>query len=545
MEDHRTPFVPFLIVLTFAVSSLIPMPAAGAQSSPANRLEISHTPLECVTTQVPPTVDAAVTPGPDLAIGKVYFRAVQAGPDYYYVVLKGVPNELEGVLPRPEPETKEIDYYVAAASKENLSTRTPAYFPKVTEENQCKRRKAAAAVLPSGAGLTVGLTKAGQSPYPVGFNKADIAKVILVDGTVVSAAEAAGTGAGAAAGAAAGTAAAVSAGGGTAGVILGAGAAVAAGAGIGIAVSRSNSTPTPTPTVTPTSTPTPTRTPTATPTATPSPTNTPTQTPTRTPTPTVTPTVTPTSTPTRTPTATPTRTPTPTETPTPTRTPTLTATPTRTPTRTATLTPTPTATPPPTPTPRATFTPSPTPTPTFIIGIRSGGSEKALAPPTSSASTSGLIRAMTPTPTPTRTPTWPPTRTPVRTPTSTPVLSPLVFKATWGSSLGCRDIDLYVRDPGEATTSRFTPSTPRGRLDHSANDGCTNCQAAPYEQVSFDKPWKGTYTVWIQDGGCKPLNCPEGSLPVQLQVFKNGLLVSSNTVYLSCSSASSTFTYSY
>jgi hypothetical protein len=120
-----------------------------------------------------------------------------------------------------------------------------------------------------------------------------------------------------------------------------------------------------------------------------------------------------------------------------------------------------------------------------------------------------------------------------------------VFKATWGTSLGCRDIDLYVRDPNEATTSRFSAITPHGRLDRSSNDGCTNCQAAPYEQISFTSPLKGTYTYWVQDGGCAPLNCPGGALPVQLEVFKAGRVVSSNTVYMSCSSASSSFTYSY
>ena len=201
MRNRNWQLIPLLTLVTFGISSLVPLPAVAAQASAASRLQISHTPLECVTTQEPPRVDAAVAPAPDLAIGKVYFRAAQAGPDYYYVVLKGLPKELEGVLPRPEPQTKAIDYYVEAANKERLSSRTPAYFPKVTEENQCKRRRAAAVVPPSGAGLTIGLTRTGQSPYPVGFNKADIAKVILVSGAVVSAAEAAGSGA--AAGAAA------------------------------------------------------------------------------------------------------------------------------------------------------------------------------------------------------------------------------------------------------------------------------------------------------------------------------------------------------
>jgi hypothetical protein len=329
MRDRNRQLIPLLTLATFAISSLVPLPALAAQTPASSRLEISHTPLECVTTQVPPTVEAAVAPAPDLAIGKVYFRAVQAGPDYYYVVLKGVPKELEGVLPRPEPETKAIDYYVEAANKERLSSRTPAYFPKVTEEKQCKRRRAAVVVPAAGLGLTIGLTREGQSPYPVGFNKKDIAKVILVSGAIVSAAEASGSGAAAAAaGAAAGTAAAASTGGVSTGVLIGAGAVVAAGVGVGVAASlKATDTPTATPTLTPTSAPVPTSTPAATPTLTQTPTNTPVLTSTPTSTPTLTPTLLATLSPTTTPTATPT--------------PTWTLTPTQTPTKTPTKTPLP------------------------------------------------------------------------------------------------------------------------------------------------------------------------------------------------------------
>ena len=458
MEDCRLPLVPLLTLLTFGVSSLVPVPVAAAQPPAVVPLQISHTPPLCVTTQDLPKVEAAVAPAPDLAIGKVYFRAAQAEPDYYYVVLTGAPQELKGVLPRPEPGTKAIDYHIEAADKASLISRTPDDRLLVTEGNQCKQVPAAAAIPPSGAGLTVGLTKAGQSPFPVGFNKADIAKVILVDGTVVSVAPAAGSrtaagaagagaaqaaGSGAAAGAAgsgapAGMAAASSGGGISTGVLIGGGVLVAGGAAAVIASSSSKSSgesgapPTSTPTWTPTSTPvvnvspteTPAATATSTPTSTPaitvSPTNTPAATATSTLTGTLTPTLTPTQTPTKlgptsTPTLTPTQTPTtlgPTNTPTrtpvatPTRTPTRTVTPTATPTPTVTLTPTPTGTPTLTPTETPTRTVTPTPTPT---------------------ETPTLTPTETPTPTPTETPTRTPTETPTRTPTHTPIFGPVLI----------------------------------------------------------------------------------------------------------------------
>ena len=77
-------------------------------------------------------------------------------------------------------------------------------------------------------GLTVGLTREGQPPVPTGFNKEDIAKVILVSGAVVSLATALSSGTGAAAGAGA----AASSGGLSTGALIGIGAGVAVGAGV-------------------------------------------------------------------------------------------------------------------------------------------------------------------------------------------------------------------------------------------------------------------------------------------------------------------------
>ncbi|MGZ5425961.1 MAG: hypothetical protein ACXWE1_02025, partial [Thermoanaerobaculia bacterium] len=198
--------------------SLTPVRAGGAQAPTASRLQIAHAPLECITTQALPIVEAAVAPAPDLAIGKAYFRAAQGGPDYYYVVLKGPAKQLEGFLPRPDPATKAVYYYVEAADKTSLIRRTPGYAPKVIEDTKCERRRMAAVIPLAGAGLTIGLTRAGQTPYPPGFNKADIAKVILVTGAIVGAAAAASAGT-TAGGAAAGTAGAT---GGTTGAAAGA-----------------------------------------------------------------------------------------------------------------------------------------------------------------------------------------------------------------------------------------------------------------------------------------------------------------------------------
>jgi hypothetical protein len=192
----------------------------------------------------------------------VYFRAAGTE-DFYYTPMKGVPQNLEGVLPRPLPEIKAIDYKVRARDVESLNAETKEYTPPVVPGNACKSK--GMVVGKDGAGLTVGLTREGQNPVPPGFNRRDIAFVILVSGATVAVAQALqGT-----SGATTSTAAKAGGGGGGKTALI-VGGVVAAGAAAAIIANnnKSNNTATPTavPSSTPTATPTATRTPTATPT---------------------------------------------------------------------------------------------------------------------------------------------------------------------------------------------------------------------------------------------------------------------------------------
>lgn len=252
-----------------------PLPNTATQST---HLQIDHDPLACVTTAKRPVVAAKIQPGPELSKSYVFWRA--PGDDYfYYSIMEGPPSDVKGVMPRPKPDTTTVEYFVQATDTASLSRKTPEYLPPVVKSELCKDTGMAVPVA-GGAGLTIGLTNEKQSPYPRGFNRDDIAAVILVTGAVVgiaaaaaaasgsaaagggAAAAGAGTGTGAA-GAAGGTAGAAAATGGglsTAAIVAG-GAVAAAGIGYGVhqAVNNSSSTPTPTRsvTVTPTFTPTP------------------------------------------------------------------------------------------------------------------------------------------------------------------------------------------------------------------------------------------------------------------------------------------------
>ncbi len=224
--------------------------AAPGESS---RLSIAHDPLKCLSSQSRALVDARILPEKEMEKSFVYFRAVDTE-DYYYVVMSPrAPEAVVAELPRPLPGIRGIDYYVQAIDRESHLKKTPDYAPPVTDQTVCRDERAAP---PPGIGpaapkegLTIGLTREGQNPVPAGFNRDDIAKVILVTGAVVtlSAALASGTGAaGAGAAGKVGAAVAVKSGGLSTGAIIGIGAGVAV-AGVAVATSGSgggNDTPT-------------------------------------------------------------------------------------------------------------------------------------------------------------------------------------------------------------------------------------------------------------------------------------------------------------
>jgi hypothetical protein len=259
------------VTLAAFVAGLAPAVAAQQNSRgnvPLSRLNIDHDPLACVNTDLAPKVDAVVVPAPIFERGYVYFKA-DGTEDFYYTPMKGTPENLAGVLPRPLPATRAIDYYVRATDTDSLAKRTKDFVPPVVVGNACKAK--GVVVGKEGAGLTIGLTRADQNPVPPGFNRRDIAFVILASGAVVGIAAAlkgagaAGTGTSGSSGTGATGASGGAAGGaGISTAVIVAGGVVVAGAAAAVAVNanKSSNTATPTPTVTPTPTPTKTFTPT-------------------------------------------------------------------------------------------------------------------------------------------------------------------------------------------------------------------------------------------------------------------------------------------
>jgi hypothetical protein len=134
-----------------------------------SKLQIKHDPLTCVTTSAGAAVDALVSPGPDVSVSRVLWRAAKSLPFYYYTVMTGNPPSLEGVIPRPEPVTAAVEYHLEAVDKASLTRNTPDYVAPVLDSRVCKDKGVVAGK--DGLGLTIGLTDANQPPVPPGFRR--------------------------------------------------------------------------------------------------------------------------------------------------------------------------------------------------------------------------------------------------------------------------------------------------------------------------------------------------------------------------------------
>ena len=240
-----------------ATAAALFLGGAGASLSAAvteSPIQIAHDPLACVVTDFAPRIDAGVAPGEIFDKGYVYFKAAGTE-DYYYAPMAGQPALITGVLPRPMPETKAIDYYVRATDNRDLAKRTTEYVPPVVPGNACKNK--GVAVGKDGANLTIGLTREGQDPAPPGFNRRDIAFVILFGGATVTLAQALRT-TGSTSSSSSSTSTSKKSGLST-GAAIGIGAVVVGAGALVIANNnRGNRSSTPTPTSTPVPTPTPT-----------------------------------------------------------------------------------------------------------------------------------------------------------------------------------------------------------------------------------------------------------------------------------------------
>jgi hypothetical protein len=192
-------------VIAFLGTAGATVPAAAWAAAPT----IDHDAVACIVVDRFPRLEARFDPAEQVSRGRLRFRPA-GGTHWYSVAMKKESVAFVGVLPKPTPKLKSLDYYIEVTATDFATGRTREYAPEVVSGlGACQGDKVTAGSL--GSASVVLEVPAGAPPVPAGFSSA---------GIVAMAAPAAAT------------AAATRAGGGiSAGVLIGvaaAGAAVAA-----------------------------------------------------------------------------------------------------------------------------------------------------------------------------------------------------------------------------------------------------------------------------------------------------------------------------
>jgi hypothetical protein len=210
--------------------------AYGASAASAE-VAIGHDGVGCVVAAQFPRFEARLLPADAVSRARLHFRP-GGSPHWYSVAMKPEGEVFAGVLPKPKPSLKQIEYYIEVTDTAFGSSRTAEYRPEVASGPLACRDKATALALNAASVLIEG--PAGAPLVPVGFDPAGVVAATPGGGSAPGSGATGGAGTPGATGAGTGStasgAAGVSGGGGigTTGLVIGG--VAAAGAGIAIAV---------------------------------------------------------------------------------------------------------------------------------------------------------------------------------------------------------------------------------------------------------------------------------------------------------------------
>jgi hypothetical protein len=92
----------------------------------AQGLNIDHKPVGCLVAEKYAKMSACFSPASELARARVYFRAEDGPPNWFYVEMKSEPPCYGGVLPKPKKDLigKKVLYYVTAFDQKFAENRT-------------------------------------------------------------------------------------------------------------------------------------------------------------------------------------------------------------------------------------------------------------------------------------------------------------------------------------------------------------------------------------------------------------------------------------
>src|SRR6185436_11513018 len=137
-------------------------------------IAIDHAMVGCVLADQHPRLEACLDPAAEVSRARVHFRA-EGTPNWYFVdmALEGACHR--ATLPRPLLATRAIDYYVEAANRSFLQTRTGQYRARVVATAaECEGGRTPAAAVPA-AQVVVRSTAAGAAAVPAGFSPSGLA----------------------------------------------------------------------------------------------------------------------------------------------------------------------------------------------------------------------------------------------------------------------------------------------------------------------------------------------------------------------------------
>ena len=139
--------------------------AAGAQGD----VDIQPDPIECWPIDEFLRVRSLFVPPENIQSAKFYFRST-AYPDYYFVELAMSAGQGSAFVPKADPATAEVAYYIELLTTGFSAFRTEEKVVPVETGSECKRRNPAAVYFRGeDPGIAVGATRPGASPIPPGF----------------------------------------------------------------------------------------------------------------------------------------------------------------------------------------------------------------------------------------------------------------------------------------------------------------------------------------------------------------------------------------
>src|SRR5207244_3759082 len=119
---------PRLVLLGMTSAAIVVFPVAAF----ADGVAITHDSVACMIVGKFPELQAKLDPADQVARARVDFQA-EGDTHWYFVDMMPKESVFKGVLPKPLKATKKVHYYIEAADRALVETRTQEYVSEVVD----------------------------------------------------------------------------------------------------------------------------------------------------------------------------------------------------------------------------------------------------------------------------------------------------------------------------------------------------------------------------------------------------------------------------